>query len=97
MERSTSGRKAWFAAQEEAGHSKGVIPRYGLNLLNGGPAAADRISSAIAPSILLKQEMNILCHLSSTTVLVMNSCGFWSANGEENLLELWSVQLLQNT
>ena len=57
------GGRAWFAAEEEASHSEGVVPPNGLNLLSGGPA--NRFLSAIAPCILRKQEKDRLCNLSS--------------------------------
>ena len=87
-------KKAWLATQEEAGHGKAVVPLYGLNLLNGGPA--ERISSAIALSILRKKEGQIVPPIVQSS---LSHEFLWVLVGklEENLSELLSVQLLQNT
>lgn len=55
------GGRSGSPPRKKRATAKAVIPPYGLNLLNGGPA--DQIPSAIAPSILRKQERGRLCHL----------------------------------
>lgn len=81
-------RGAQQVREGEAGHGKGVAPPYGLNFLNGGPAAG--IPSVIAPFILRNQEMDIWCHLSVHSSLSHEFLGVLVGKLRGKPSELWS-------